>query len=135
VATASYRSLCFSCCCCCSSPFSVDGGADLIGIQDPITAAASNGRGSLGSVPPRHQRPRPHLARLPRRRLRRRRGTLLHQAHRETGSFRFTSLLSSTHSRKVNPHSLAPLLFIEGRCAVSRSGRARQRRDLHVRSA
>ncbi|KOM44225.1 hypothetical protein LR48_Vigan05g183000 [Vigna angularis] len=60
-----------------------------------------------------------------------RRKTLLHQAHRETGSFRFTSLLSSTHSRNANPHSLATLLSIEGRSAVSRSGRGRQRRNLH----
>jgi len=44
-------------------------------------------------------------------------------------------LFSFTHSHNANPHSLAPLLFIEGRSAVSRSGRARQRRDLHVHSA
>lgn len=99
---------------CSSSSFSFDGGADLNQFRDPITASARaiNGRGSLCTVPPRYQRPRPYLARLPRRCLRHRRRTLLHQTHRKTGSllfFLFLYLVNHSISRSLAFFSQADL--------------------------
>lgn len=55
-------------------------------VSDSIgRATRGNGRSGVGAVPPGHQGPRPGVARLPRRCLRRPGRALLHQAHRERG--------------------------------------------------